>query len=226
MTGVLAVAEGVSGRIADAVAGLGAAADAARAHGPWTGALAVLVGVAALALAGRSRAGLAVIGGAALGAVAALAARGWIAAHVGLSRGWAAALAAAIGAAAGGAWPGAFPLLAGAIPGAILGAGVPLSGRAYVGAAAGAVVGGVVGLAAGRAAATALACLAGGALVAVGGVALLGARPIAGELVAHPFALAAVAIVLAIAGAAYQLSSPPSGPARAPLAPPADRRAP
>jgi hypothetical protein len=211
----LAIADGVSGRIADAVVGLGVAAETVRRHGPWTGALLVLAGAAALTLSARSRHGLAVLGGAALGALAALAARSWIAAHVGLSPGAAAAIGAAAGAAAGGAWPGAFPFAAGAVPGAILGAGVPLSGRAILGAAAGAAVGGVVGLAAGRATVTALASIAGGALVAVGGVALLGGRPIAAELAARPFALAAVAIVLGIAGAAYQISrgagSPPRG---------------
>lgn len=216
------MAGGVSGRIADAVAGLGAAAGAVRALGPWTGALLVLVGAAALTLPARSRQGLGVLGGVALGAVAALAARGWIAAHLGLSPAPAALLGAAAGAAAGGAWPKAFPFAAGAVPGAVLGAGVPLSGRAILGAAAGAAIGGVVGLAAGRPAAIALASLAGGALVAVGGVALLGARPLAAELAARPFALAAIAVVLGVAGAAYQIARDAGARGRAeqPLEPP------
>jgi hypothetical protein len=60
--------------------------------------------------------------------------------------------------------------------------------------------------------AAAAASLLGGALVAVGGVALLGTRPLAVELAGRPFALAAVAVVLGVAGAAYQLGSPRDGP--------------
>ncbi len=217
------IAAGISGRIADAVAGLGAAAEAVRAWGPWTGALLVLAGAAALTVSARSRHVLAVLGGAALCACAALAARGWLAAHLGLSPGAAAALGSAAGAAFGAAWPAAFPFAAGAVPGAVLGAGVPLSGRAFLGAAAGAVVGGVVGLAVGRPAATALASLAGGALVAVGGVAMVGPRPIAAELAGRPFALAAMAIVLGIGGAAYQIARVPGGAREARAARPDDR---
>jgi hypothetical protein len=201
------VAAGVAGRIADAVGGLGTAADAVRAHGPWAGAVLVLAGVAALTVSARSPRTVAVVGGAILGALSAVALRGWIAAHVGLSPAVAVTLGGAGGAGAGLAFPAALPFLAGAVPGAILGAGVPLSGRAALGAAAGGALGGVVGLAAGRAIATVVAALLGGALVAVGGVALLGTRAIAAELAGRPFALAAIAVVLAVAGGAYQLAS-------------------
>jgi hypothetical protein len=219
-------AAGIAGRIAEAAAGLGVAADAVRAHGPWSGALLVLAGVAALTVAARSPRTLAAAGGAVLGALSALALRGWIAAHVGLSAPLSVTLGGVTGAGVGLAFPAAFPFLAGAVPGAILGAGVPLSGRAVLGAAAGAAVGGVAGLAAGRAVAAVVASLLGGALVAVGGVAMLGARPIAAELAGRPFALAAIAVVLGIAGAAYQLAPHgAAGPApRDDERPPLERR--
>lgn len=206
MTVPVPLAAGIAGAIADAVAGLGAAADAVRVRGAWAGVLLVVLGAAALTVPARSRRALAVVGGFALGGLAALAARGWISAHVGISPWISAAVAAVAGAAIGGGWPRAFPFVAGAVPGAVIGSGVPLAGRALLGAAAGAAVGGVVGLAAGRAAVTVALSLVGGALVAVGGVALLGARPFAEQLAARPFALAALAVVLGVAGAAYQLS--------------------
>jgi hypothetical protein len=46
----------------------------------------------------------------------------------------------------------------------------------------------------------------GGLLTASAAVALGGARPLARELSAHPLAILALALVLAIAGAAYQLA--------------------
>jgi hypothetical protein len=61
-------------------------------------------------------------------------------------------------------------------------------------------------------------------LVALGLVAALGSRPIGRELAARPVALLGIAVVLAIAGAAYQLGRPaaPAGPP--PLRAPDDRR--
>jgi hypothetical protein len=216
------LAAGLAGPFADAVAGLAVAAELVRARGAWAGAPLAVAGAAALVVGARWPRGLAVLGGAALGAFAAASARGGSAAHVGLAPGVAAALAAASGGALGAAWPAAFPFAVGAVPGAILGAGVPLSGRALLGAAAGAALGGVVGLLVGRPAATVLVALLGGALVSVGGVGLLGQGPLAAELCAHPFSLAAEALVAGIAGAAYQIARG-SVPARRALEP-ADRR--
>jgi hypothetical protein len=87
----------------------------------------------------------------------------------------------------------------------VLGAAVPLAGRALVGAAAGAVILALVALLFARPIVVALAGALGGVLVALALVAVLGARPLAADLVAHPLALVGVALVAAIAGAAFQL---------------------
>lgn len=125
-----------------------------------------------------------------------------------------------VGAAAGGVacgrYPWAFPVAAGALPAALLGATVPLGGRAAFGAGAGALLGGIVGLAFARFVAAAFASAVGGVLLAAGAVAAAAPRPLARELAAHPFALAALALVCAIAGTAYQLARAGAPPAVSP----------
>jgi hypothetical protein len=214
----LAVASAAAG----AAEALVALADAVRPFGPWAGTLVAAAGLAALAVATRFRRPLAVLGGAALGVLAAFALRGRLAAHLGLSVAPAALVAAVAGGAACGLWPWAFPVAAGALPGALLGGTVPLAGRALLGAAAGAALGGVVGAAFARVVGAAFAAGAGGALAAVGLAVALDGHPLAREIARRPFALAAVALVLAIAGAAFQLSRRDPAPAREapPLRPP------
>jgi hypothetical protein len=117
--------------------------------------------------------------------------------------------------------PGAFPFAAGALPVALVGAEVPLAGRAVVGAAAGALLLGLAGLALGRVVSAAFASLCGGALLAAGVVAAFGKAPFARELAERPAALAGAALVLAVAGAAFQLARSREAPgARSPESPP------
>jgi di/tricarboxylate transporter len=83
----------------------------------------------------------------------------------------------------------------------------------------------VVGAAFARPVAAAFASAIGGALLVVGFAAAFGAHPLVRDVAARPFALAALALVLAIAGAAFQLSRPePERGGAPPLRPPDDRR--
>jgi hypothetical protein len=213
----------IAGRIAELFAGVAALAGAVVPLGPAAGVPLAAVGVLALTVGTRWHRPLAVAGGAAIGALAALALRGFAAAHVGLSPGPTTVLLAAAGAVAGAVLPGAFPFAAAALPGALLGADVPLAGRAAAGAAAGGLIAGLLGLAFGRLVAAAFASACGGLLLAVGLVATLGRAEIARELMGRPAVLVGVALVLAVAGVALQASGPrtPEVPAaRSPGSPP------
>ena len=99
-----------------------------------------------LTLAGRFPRGLAVAGGAVLGALAAVAFRAPLATHVGVSLVVAAPVLATVAAAACAFVPLAFPVAVGALPGLLLGLEVPLAGRAAIGGAVGALVAGGVAL--------------------------------------------------------------------------------
>jgi hypothetical protein len=200
----LAAATGMP-RARDALETLGDLSRTAQRLGPFAGAVALVAGAVLLVLLGRYRRPVAAVGGALVGALAALLARGPIAAHLGLSLPVSAAVLAAAGAAGAFAFPVAFPFAAGAVPGAALGYGVPLAGRALLGAAAGGVLAGAVALLFARPVAIGFVSISGGLLAAVGAVALLRGTAFAAEVTAHPAALAAVALVVGIAGAAYQL---------------------
>jgi hypothetical protein len=197
---------GPAAGVARAAEALVSAVDAARPLGAWAGALVAVVGFASLAVATRFRSPLAVVGGAALGAVAAAALRGRLAANLGLSYVPAAAVATAVGGVACALRPALFPVAAGALPGALLGGTVPLAGSALLGAAAGAALGAVVGAAFARVVGAAFASALGAALATVGLAVALDGYPLAREIAARPFALAGVALVLAVAGAAFQLA--------------------
>ena len=191
--------------LADGMTALSTAVEAVRSLGAWAGAVLALLGVASLTVATRFARPLAAWGGAVLGAAWALALHRPIQAHLGAGPALAAAAGALAAGAACGAFPAAFPFAAGALPGALLGAAVPLAGSAALGVGAGALLGGIVGLAAGRVVRAAFASLTGGVLVAVGLVAAAGLRPFARELAERPFALAGLALVLGIAGTAFQI---------------------
>jgi hypothetical protein len=209
----------------DLFAAVAALAGAALPLGVAAGAALALGGLGALTVATRQRRVLAAIGGALLGALAALALRGWFSAHLGLPVGFMAAVLAAVGAAGGAALPVAFPFAAAALPGALVGMQVPLAGRPAFGAAAGALVAGVVGVVLSRAVAAAFAAACGGLLVALGLLAAFGTSPLARELAERPAALLGFALILAIAGAAFQLARSPEAPAdRSPGSPPSPSR--
>jgi hypothetical protein len=209
-------------RALDAAGGLGRIAEILRDRGLAVAAAAAVVGLVALTVAGRFPRGLAFAGGAVLGALAAVGLRAPLATHVGASLAVAAPLLAVVTAAACALTPRAFPVAIGAVPGLLLGLQVPLAGRAEIGGAVGALVLGAVALLFARPVAIGFACALGGLLAATAAVALGGARPLARDLVAHPLAILAFALVLAIAGAAYQLARG-EDPARASGVPPPQR---
>jgi hypothetical protein len=203
-------------RLGEAVAALAAAAAALRPFGTWGGALVAAAGIAGLTIGARHARVLGVWGGAAAGALAAAALHRPIQAHVGFSASLAQWASAALVAAGCGLFPGAFPLVAGALPGAAIGVEVPLGGEPALGAAAGALAGAIAGVAAPRLVGAAFASFVGAAVTVLGASAALATNPLARELAARPFALGGVAIVLAIAGTAFQAARPPPRPALSP----------
>lgn len=206
-------------RLSDAVVALGEAAATLRPLGPWAGALIAGIGLAALTIGARQRRMLALWGGAAVGALAALAVGRLVQAHLGLSPSTVVWIGGAAGAALCAAFPALFPPAAGALAGAVVGGELPLSSVPGVPAAAGAAVGAIAGVASSRLVAAGFASFFGGALVVLGLSTALGGHPLAHELADRPFALAAVALVLGIAGTAFQ------GARRPPAEPPAGARA-
>lgn len=207
-------------RLTELLAGLEALAAVVRPLGRVAGIALALTGLVALTVATRRRRPLAVVGGAVLGALAALALREALRAHLGVAPPLAAGIAAAAGAAAGGLVPAAFPFAVLALPGALLGLEVPLAGRSLLGAAAGGLVAGIVGLLLSRGVAATASSVAGGILVGLGLLALAGPARLAQEIAARPFALIAFAAVTGIAGAAFQLATTREGrEARSPGSP-------
>ncbi len=202
-----------------AAADLGRLAVLLRERGLAVALVAGLVGLVALTVAGRFPRGLAAAGGAVLAALWVYALRGAIAAHLGIPPAVAAPVVAVVAGAACALVPLAFPVAVGALPGLLLGLQAPIAGRAELGAAIGALVAGLVALLFARVVAVGFASAVGGLLAATAGVALGGASAVARELVSHPLAIVALALVLAIAGAAYQLALGVA-PARAPGHPP------
>jgi hypothetical protein len=206
-------------RLGDAIGALAAATAALRPIGPWAGWLVAAVGIAALTVGARHTRVVAVWGGAAVGALAPLALHRPIEAHLGLSPAVASCAGGAAVAFACGIFPGAFPFAAGALAGGFLGAWVMGD---MIGVGAGALVGAFAGVAAGLRVNAAFASFAGGVLAALGLSAAFAWLPLARELGGRPFALAGVALVLGIAGTAYQAGRPaPPPPPRSPTPPPA-----
>jgi hypothetical protein len=206
------LAAGVTERLGEVLAGLALLAESARAAGVVAGAVLLAVGLVGLTVALRAARPLAAAGGAVVGALAGLAARGTLALHFGLSPALSAASGAALLAVACGAFPPLFPFAVGALPGALLGAHAPIAGRGAFGAAAGGLVAGVVTLLFSRPVAAGFAALASGLLAGAGLLAIAGDHPLAVEIARHPLALIAFAIVIGIAGAAFQLSRADAAP--------------
>ncbi len=207
MTGLLALAAAAPpDRLGEGLADLVRLVLLARALGVAGGLALAAAGLAALTVADRLRRPTAALGGALVGALAALSLRGLLAAHLGLSPAVAAAVGAGAGGLAGALLPPLFPAAAGALVGALLGAHLPLAGRAALGAAAGGLVGAALALLGARAVTVGVAVLSGGLALGAGLLALGGAHPLAVELAGRPFALLGFALVAAVAGAAFQLS--------------------
>jgi hypothetical protein len=208
-------------RVAELLDGIAALAGAIVPLGPAAGAPLAVAGLVALTLATRNRRALAIAGTALVGALAAVALRGFVAAHLGVGAAPGAIVLALAGAGAGAATPAIFPFAAAALPGALLGAQLPLAGRAAFGAAAGALLAGAAGLALSRYVAAAFASACGGLLVAVGVLAAFGRSPLARDVAGRPAAIAGLALVLAVAGVAFQATTTREDPAaRSPGSPP------
>lgn len=208
------LAAGGPPRLSEVLEALSAAAEAARTLGLAAGVAISIAALAALTVAWRFGRLLAALGGAAVGVLGALAAHEAIRVHLGIAP----AIGAAIGAAAVGLAcarsPRLFPFAAGALGGAFLGAALPLGGRGALWAAAGGLLGGFASLMAGRTVAASFASAIGGVLLPVGLVAIFGGHSLAREAAGRPAALLAVAVVAAIAGAAFQIGreEPPPPP--------------
>jgi len=175
---------------------------------PWpVGALLFALGLVELAAGARLRRPVAVVGAAAVGSLAASVFREALGALTGLSEG---ALRGVAAAAAGGlcaAFPPLFPAAAGALPGALLAAALAPEPQRPLALGLGAAAGAACGLVAARPVAALVAASIGAWAASLGVAGLLrhaGARP---RMDAHPAAVLAVAIVLAVAGFAFQLPS-------------------
>jgi hypothetical protein len=176
-----------------------------RSSGALAGVALVVGGLLALLAADRLRRPVAFLGGAGVGALAALSAGSSLPAAFSVTS-WA-WLAAAVAGVASAIAPPLFSALAGALVGAHLGSHVAVAGRPAIGTAIAAAVGAALLLVGARSAAAVLASLAGGLALGVGLLALAGGRPIAAEVAARPVVLLAFAVVTGIAGAAYQLGA-------------------
>jgi MFS family permease len=180
------------------------AAEVARA--PWPVAAALLaLGLVQLALGGRPRRPVAVIGGAAIAALGGSLFQAPLGQLTGLSAQAIRGVAAAAGGSVCGAFPILFPIAAGSLPGALAAAALaPEAQRPFalaLGAAAGAAGGWVLA----RWVAAAVAASSGAWAVSLG---LAGALQHLGaglKVAAHPAFLLATTAVLGVAGFAYQL---------------------
>jgi hypothetical protein len=187
----------------------------------WTLGALLLLGLACLAVGARWRRPLAFAGGAGMGSLAGLGLAGLL----GLSGPLLPALGAAALGGAAVAFPSLFPFAALALPGGFLGAAAGLAGTRWIGALIGSLLLGGLGLMAARLVAALAAGLLGAGLV---GAALLGSAsrlPWLAPLARRPALLAGLLTVLAVAGAAFQVSSAwgAGGPRRRGGGPPADQ---
>lgn len=174
---------------------------------PWPVPFAlVAAGLVVLLFGARARRPVAVAGAASVAAVAAL----WLSTRTGLARGFPVSTAAAVAAAVAGALavvvPQIFPALAGALPGALLAEALAPPNLRLEVMAAGALLGAILGILASRLVASAVASGVGAVAVAVGAAAALRGTGPGRVLQAHPTATLAAAVVLAVAGTAFQLS--------------------
>jgi hypothetical protein len=163
-------------------------------------------GLVVMLLGARARRPVAVVGAAGLAAVAAQ----WMGTRAGASLGMAPSTLAAVSAAAAGSVaalvPQVFPALAGAVPGALLAELLAPADRRLEVLVAGAVLGAILGILAARPVAAAVASGAGALAVAVGAAGALHGTGPGRALLAHPSAMLAAAIILAVAGTAFQFS--------------------
>jgi hypothetical protein len=200
-----------------ALGALGQLVSRVRGMGVLAGIGLVVTGVALLAAADRLRRPVAFLGGAAVGALAVMAARSVVPGALG-SAAWSWVAAAVCGAVSSAA-PPVFPALAGALVGALMGLHLPVAGKPVLGALLAGAVGAALLAVSARSVAAILASLTGGLALGVGLVTLAGGREIAAELASRPLVLLGFAVVTGVAGAAFQLSAERAGRERLPEPP-------
>lgn len=176
------------------------------ASAPWPVAAALIaLGMVQLAAGARARRPIAVIGGAAVGALAASAFGGPLAEFTGLSGRSLTGVAAAVAGGLCGAFPPLFPAAGGALPAALAAAVLAPEAQRSLAMGVGLVAGAAGGLLAARLVAATVAATVGALAVALGLAGALHHAGVQRALAAHPASLLAVAVVLAVAGVALQL---------------------
>jgi len=182
------------------------AAEVVRA--PWpVAALLLVLGLVQLAAGARLRRPIAVVGGAAVGALAGALFREPLGHLTGLSEPAVQGVAAALAAGLCGAFPTLFPIAAGSLPGAFAAAALAPKEQRLAAWGLGGAAGGAAGWVLARWVAAAVASSTGAFAVSLGIAGVLehlGAGP---KLAGHPAFLLALTAVLSIAGFAHQLPS-------------------
>lgn len=174
---------------------------------PWPVAAGVVAaGLFVLLFGARARRPVAVVGAAALAALAADWLGGRIATALAVPISTVAAASAAIAGAVSVVVPQVFPALAGAVPAALLAEGLAPADRRLEALAAGAILGAVLGVLAARPVAAAVASAVGALAVTIGVAGALGGPGPGRALLSHPMAVLAAAAILTVAGTAFQLS--------------------
>jgi hypothetical protein len=176
------------------------------AGAPWPAAAALLgVGLVVLAVGARARRPLAAVGGAALGVAASVTLGEPVTRAAGISTATLSGIAATVAGAACGVLPLLFPALAGALPGALGAAAMAPPDQRPLALGLGAAVGAALGLVLARWLAAAVAGCVGALASVIGLAGLLHGLGAGRALSAHPVAVLAASVVLAVAGTAWQL---------------------
>jgi hypothetical protein len=192
-------------RVLDGLQGLVRISAWVREAGLGVQAAIALFGILTLTVAGRAERALAGVGGAVAGALFALVFRSPIVLLSGLTLTVTVPLLAAIGGGLSAVLPRLFPFLAVALPAGLMGVEFPIADRPWLGGLVVAVVAGVMAAFLARSVGIILVSFVGGVSLAVAGLGLLGPRPMALAVAARPLVLCGLALVLGIAGSAFQL---------------------
>ena len=210
----------LASRAADALEGIARAASWVRSAGLVAQGTLLVAGGVALTVLGRAERAMSGLGGALAGALVALAFRSAISVHLGVGPHVAVPVAAGLAGALSAALPRLFPFLAAGLPGFVAGLEIPIAGHAWAGGVALGLAAGFVAAAFARGVGVTFVSLAGGLALSVAAAAMLGGHAWAGAIAARPLVLCGLAIVLGIAGAAYQMPARPRAPGQPAAMPP------
>lgn len=205
---------------ADALEGIARAAAWVRSAGIWAQGTILVAGAVVLTVVGRAERAMSGLGGALAGALVALAFRSAIQLHAGVGPAVAVPVAAGIAGALSAALPRLFPFIAAGLPGFVAGLEIPIAGRAWAGAVALGLAAGFVSAAFARGVGVTFVSLAGGLALSVAAATMMGGHAWAAAIAARPLVLCGFAIVLGIAGAAYQMPVRPRAPGPPAATPP------